>query len=43
MIYNEKVVKYIVPKWKGETLNCHPNYMMKYFDRDGKMVKEFGA
>ena len=29
-------------KFRGQTLNCHPNWMMRYFD-DGKLLKEFGA
>ena len=28
-------------EWKGATLNCHPNWKVKYFDRDGALVKEF--
>ena len=30
-------------KFKGQTLNCHPNYMMKYFDNDGRVIAEFGS
>lgn len=26
---------------EGKTLNCHPNWKIKYFDRRGKIIKEF--
>lgn len=25
----------------GQELNCHPNWMMKYFDADGKVIYDF--
>jgi hypothetical protein len=28
-------------KHKGGALNCHPNWMMKYFDADGKVIYDF--
>lgn len=28
-------------RWKGETLNCHPNWMMTYFDDDGTVLASF--
>ena len=29
-------------KYKGQILNCHPNWMMKYFNDDGSVLYEFG-
>ena len=26
---------------KGQILNCHPNWKMKYFDSKGELIKEF--
>lgn len=28
-------------KHSGQTLNCHPNWMIKYFDKTGSIIKEF--
>lgn len=28
-------------KHSGQVLNCHPNWMMRYFDNDGNLIKEF--
>lgn len=28
-------------RWKGQTLNCHPNWMMTYYDDDGSILAEF--
>lgn len=28
-------------KYKGQTLNCHPNYKMTYFDSKGEIIKSF--
>lgn len=28
-------------KNKGQTLNCHPNWMMTYFNKKGEIIKEF--
>lgn len=28
-------------RWAGETLNCHPNWMMTYYDDDGTVLAEF--
>lgn len=28
-------------KYNGLTLNCHPNWKIKYFDRKGNLIKEF--
>jgi hypothetical protein len=28
---------------KGLILNCHPNWRIKYFDVNGKLIKEFNA
>ncbi len=25
----------------GQVMNCHPNWMMKYFDKRGHLIKEF--
>jgi hypothetical protein len=27
---------------KGLILNCHPNYYIKYFDAEGRVIREFG-
>lgn len=27
--------------WAGETLNCHPNHMMTYYDDDGTVLASF--
>lgn len=27
---------------RGGIFNCHPNWMMKYFDESGKLIAEFG-
>ncbi len=27
----------------NHSTNCHPNWMMKYFDGKGNLIKEFGA
>lgn len=28
-------------KWAGQTLNCHPNWMMTYFDDEGTVLASF--
>jgi hypothetical protein len=28
-------------KWAGQELNCHPNWDIKYFAKDGSLIKEF--
>ena len=28
-------------KHRGLILNCHPNWMIKYFDKQGNIIKEF--
>ena len=30
-------------KYEGQVVNCHPNWMMKYFADDGTLIKEFGG
>ena len=34
-------VLFTAGKHKGLTLNCHPNWMFKYFDDAGKVIAEF--
>ena len=34
-------VLFTADKHKGQTLNCHPNHKMKYFDKKGILIKEF--
>ena len=29
------------PSYVGHTLNCHPNWKMKYFDKQGNIIKDY--
>ena len=30
-------------KYSGQILNCHPNWSIRYFGRDGQVLAEFGG
>lgn len=36
-------VLFVSGKNKGLTLNCHPNWMIRYLDDAGKTIQEFGG
>lgn len=35
-------VLFMKGKHMGLTLNCHPNYKIRYLDENGAVIKEFG-
>jgi len=42
--YNDSAnldVLFLEGKIKGQVLNCHPNWRMKYFDKKGSLIKSF--
>lgn len=34
-------VLFYTGEYIGQTLNCHPNWMLKYFDEEGNVIKDF--
>jgi hypothetical protein len=34
-------ILFIDGKYSGQTLNCHPNFKIKYFDKQGNLIKEY--
>ena len=34
-------VLFLEGPYRGQVLNCHPNWRIKYYDSDGELIKEF--